>query len=63
MDDDAADESSEARAARLRRRIDQIKAGPRPPAEAEEPESPRNFVHRRMRELDEPDRGKSAEPD
>jgi hypothetical protein len=56
MDGDAPDESSEARAARLRRKIDEMKAGRRP---AETDESPRDFVHRRMRELDEPE----PEPD
>jgi hypothetical protein len=61
MGDDAADESSEARAARLRRRIDRMKGGPRPAPEAEE--SPRDFVHRRMRELDETDQDESAEPE
>jgi hypothetical protein len=53
MDDEAPDESSEARAARLRRKIEEMKAGRRPSEETEE--NPRDFVHRRMHELDEPD--------
>jgi hypothetical protein len=44
------DEAREARAERLRERIERLKEGSSGPAG--EPESPRAFVERRMRELD-----------
>jgi hypothetical protein len=49
------------RAARLREQIDKLKnpkkpdTAPTPDEAAKEPESPRDFIHRRMRELDKKD--------
>jgi hypothetical protein len=48
-------ESGSARAARLRELIDRLKSGQQPeedPDRSSRPENPREFVERRMRELD-----------
>lgn len=50
------DSARRARAERLRREIDRLKEGGvpfAPPPAPSPPESPADFVHRRMRELDE----------
>ena len=57
--------SQEARARALRKQIDEVagrpsqdEASPRDKPEKPEAESPRDFIQRRMRELDQKDRGK-----
>jgi hypothetical protein len=51
------DEAQKARAKRLREQIQKLKAPAAPKAEGEaegaSPESPREFVHRKMREIEE----------
>jgi hypothetical protein len=64
--DETPDRAGVARAARLRRRIEELKASREAePGEAEPVagESPREFVHRRMREIAEAERGEQAEPE
>ena len=48
------DKAAAERAARLREQIERLKGGVEPPAEKQDNEklSPREFIHKRMRELD-----------
>jgi hypothetical protein len=53
---DEDEEARKARAARLRAQIERLKAGQQPawpPDQPSAPESPRDYVERRMREVDE----------
>jgi hypothetical protein len=53
---DEDEEARKARAARLRAEIERLKAGQQPaepPDQPSAPESPRAYVERRMREIDE----------
>jgi hypothetical protein len=51
-------QAREERAKRLRERIDQIVEESREPTESDPAESPREFIKRRMRELDDEEKGK-----
>ncbi|MCW3818985.1 hypothetical protein ONA91_31565 [Micromonospora sp. DR5-3] len=61
----APDEANPCRADRLHRHIDELKAEPPPGSDKKQPvtdESPRDFIHRRMRELDEGEQGERPAP-
>ena len=52
-DPKASDKAAAERAARLREQIERLKKGEEPePAKPNEKPSPRDFIHKRMRELD-----------
>jgi len=55
------DAAQKARAERLRKKVEELKQGPEEPEtgqtkEPEKKESPRDFIHRRMREIGEPEK-------
>ncbi len=52
MAEDSDEEAKAAKARGLRKRIRQLIAGEKPASDEPEVESPRDFIHRRMRERD-----------